>query len=294
MMSNQHLTKPMSLSHVACPVSSGEFGARVFNGEILVFRQLPPVRGICREMRKVMRAALSPIDPISVHVNLTEAEYFQRIHDLQQSIRANRRLYELFSAALELIGFDVSEAYWDRFILRVVPPIASHHGGYASHVMPHRDTWGVNIHQQVNWWAPVFPIAANRTIRFYPCHWRSPIPNTTDSWRFESYLAAMRKSAAGHRPPYPAVPQCLASPRGPVFHPVIKPGDMLAFSAAHLHGSVPNRSKFTRVSFEIRTVHAEHLRCGLAAPNIDNAAKTGLTRIYTNVVSGDKLPASAA
>jgi hypothetical protein len=43
----------------------------------------------------------------------------------------------------------------------------------------HRDTWGTNLYAQVNWWAPVYPITAGRTVALYPTLWSRPVANTS-------------------------------------------------------------------------------------------------------------------
>ena len=53
---------------------------------------------------------------------------------------------------------------------------------------------------------------------------------------------------------------------------VIEPGDLLCFSGAHLHASVPNTSGITRFSVELRTVNAEDVQGRRGAPNVDGEA----------------------
>ena len=53
---------------------------------------------------------------------------------------------------------------------------------------------------------------------------------------------------------------------------MLEPGDVLSFSSAHLHGSVPNSSKLTRYSVEMRTINHKDLEAGREALNVDNEA----------------------
>lgn len=53
---------------------------------------------------------------------------------------------------------------------------------------------------------------------------------------------------------------------------VIEPGDLLALSGAHLHGSVPNCSGVARLSSEWRLVDETDLRGGHGAVNCDGGA----------------------
>ena len=52
---------------------------------------------------------------------------------------------------------------------------------------------------------------------------------------------------------------------------VIDPGEILCFSGAHLHASVPNTSGAARFSTEIRTVNIDDIRSRRGAPNVDGA-----------------------
>jgi ectoine hydroxylase-related dioxygenase (phytanoyl-CoA dioxygenase family) len=53
---------------------------------------------------------------------------------------------------------------------------------------------------------------------------------------------------------------------------VIEPGDLLCFSGAHLHASVPNVSAETRCSVELRTVNIDDVARDRGAPDLDGRA----------------------
>ena len=279
----------MQLETVDVPLPHGDLSERVFQGKFLEMRQLQPIQQFCRLARKLIRTALSSSEPVLAHQYLSKDEYFDRLNKLETRFRSSRELHQAFGSALQLIGFDLADTFADRLILRVIPPLSIHQGFAHSHVEKHRDTWGANIYQQINWWAPIYPIARNRTIGFYPENWLKPLANTTGTWRFKEYLAARKEQPPEYVPDYPSTPQLLVQPQGQPFRPVIKPGDLLCFSAAHLHGSIPNSSRFTRFSFETRTVSMSDIKSGRAAPNIDNQAKEQMLNLFSNLVSGEKL-----
>ena len=54
--------------------------------------------------------------------------------------------------------------------------------------------------------------------------------------------------------------------------PVIEPGDLLCFSGAHLHASVPNTTGLARFSVEVRTVDGGDFADDRGAPNVDGEA----------------------
>ena len=53
---------------------------------------------------------------------------------------------------------------------------------------------------------------------------------------------------------------------------VIEPGDLLCFSAAHVHAGVPNSAGVARFSVEVRTVDAGDVADDHGAPNVDGEA----------------------
>ena len=53
---------------------------------------------------------------------------------------------------------------------------------------------------------------------------------------------------------------------------VLEPGEVVAFSAQHLHRSCRNTTTLARFTLECRTVSAADVAAGRAAPNVDGAA----------------------
>jgi ectoine hydroxylase-related dioxygenase (phytanoyl-CoA dioxygenase family) len=74
---------------------------------------------------------------------------------------------------------------------------------------------------------------------------------------------------------------------------VIEPGDLLCFSGAHLHASVPNTSGATRFSVEVRTVSVDDVHAGRGAPNLDGRAPRTAWRWFTGITSNASLASRA-
>jgi ectoine hydroxylase-related dioxygenase (phytanoyl-CoA dioxygenase family) len=70
---------------------------------------------------------------------------------------------------------------------------------------------------------------------------------------------------------------------------VLEPGDLLCFSGAHLHASVPNVSERTRVSVELRTVNLDDFRSGRGAPNLDGRAPQVPLQWFRSIVDESPL-----
>lgn len=159
-------------------------------------------------------------------------------------------------------------AVWqDRLRLRVVPPLAS--PGHSAHrrigaLPPHRDTWGSGIAEQVNWWLPLYRVAPGRTMLIWHTLFRRHIPNDSATWQFERARDDRR---------YPLLPMAAERPQAPATPVLIGVGELLAFSAAHLHGGVAAHSGVVRFSLDSRTVWAPDSEHGRGAPDMDNGAR---------------------
>jgi len=237
--------RPVTTLHV---ISGALPGARrsefVLAGDLLVFKDVPALVDLCARVE------------VLVHVTTPE--------DLQSRFRADSPAEECLRAALEQVGVDAAGTCWDRPFLRVQPPSQDGAGTLGLH----RDTWSSNVYQQVNWWTPIRPVTPDRTIAFYPAYWRKPIANTSAGWDLEEIRTGRKAGRDVPLVPEPTEPVDAAAE----LRIVIEPGDLLAFSGAHLHASVPNSTAEPRLSVEVRTVSVDDVEQGRGAPNLDGAA----------------------
>jgi hypothetical protein len=191
------------------------------------------------------------------------------IDELRREVRRDPRTKRLLGAALEEVGVDPQRTYWDSIQLRIVPPAEGTR--QIGRLGFHRDTWGSNLLQQTNWWTPIRPLASERTMAIYPGYWSRPIENNSASWDLDEIRARRRSGEPDED--IPIVPE----PTEPVdteseLRIVIEPGDLLCFSGAHLHASVPNVTAETRCSVELRTVNIDDIARGRGAPDLDGRA----------------------
>jgi hypothetical protein len=215
------------------------------------------------------------------------------IDELRSRFRGDVKLQRLFRDALAAVGVDIARSFWDSIYLRVVPPVARRDTErQIGRIGFHRDTWSSNLLQQTNWWTTIRPLSAERTIAFYPGYWSRPIANTSVDWDLEEIRA--RRRSGERDEDIPIVPE----PSEPVdtsseLRVVIEPGDLLCFSGAHLHASVPNVSEETRVSVELRTVNLDDFVRGRGAPNLDGRAPSVPLEWFRSIADGSSLSAVA-
>ena len=190
------------------------------------------------------------------------------------------------------MGVDPARTYWDSPYLRVLPPADPEAERQIGHIGLHRDTWSSNIPQQTNWWMTVHPLAAERTIAFFPAYWSRAIANTSADWDLDEIRARRRAGESDEE--VPIVPE----PTEPVdtsseLRIVIEPGDLLCFSGAHLHGSVPNTSDHARISVELRTVNRDDIDARRGAPAIDGRAPRVPLHWFQSMSDGSPLSKQA-
>lgn len=233
----------------------------VYGGDVIVFRDVEPMRELCALTDGLAREKLNVDDPVHAHRDLAPSEYESRIKALREDYRKHPEARQLLLSALEAVGAGLVDTFWDWLYLRVAPP---GEGGLGYH----RDTWSSNVYAQTNWWTPIYPIDSERSLAFYPAYWRRPLKNTSANWDLGEVRARRRAGESVRLVPEP----CEVVDASSELRLVPEPGDLLCFSGAHLHASVRNRTDVARFSIEVRTVDGRDVCSGAGAPNVDGEA----------------------
>jgi hypothetical protein len=273
-----------ALKVVSGALEDGRRRGAIYGGDLLVFEKVPPMVELCAHADALIREALDTDDPVRAQFGLGRDEYLSRVEALQRRFRRDETAKELFLAALGHVGVDLRRTFWDWLYLRVSPHGDEHAGRRTARLGFHRDTWSSNVYAQTNWWAPIYPITAGRTVAFYPAYWEEPLKNTSRGWDLEEIRAGRSDAPVV---PGPTETVDLASE----LRPVIEPGDLLLFSGTHLHASVPNTTGVARFSVEVRTVDAGDAADGRGAPNVDGEAPRVASGWFRHVEDGTPLPA---
>ena len=276
----------MSVLRVVSALEDVQRRGSVYGGDLLVFEKVPPMVDLCAYADALIREAVETDDPVRAQFGLERDEYLSRVEALQRRFRKDGTAKELFFAALGHVGVDLRRTYWDWLYLRVSPHGDEHAGRRTAGLGFHRDTWSSNVYAQTNWWAPIYPITAGRTVAFYPAYREETLKNTSRGWDLEE-IRAGRSDA-----PVVPGPTETVDPASEL-RPVVEPGDLLCFSGAHLHASVPNTTGVARFSVEVRTVDAGDVADGRGAPNVDGEAPRAAVGWFRHVDDGTPLPASA-
>ncbi len=264
----------------------------VYDGDLLIFKDVASLAELCDLTDGLLREAFETDDPVRAQFALDREDYEDRFETLRERYRKHDKAKDLFRAALEEVGLSIEHTFWDRLLLRALPHDEGRSDGKIERLGVHRDTWSSNVYAQTNWWAPIYPITAGRTIAFYPAYWTRPIENTSAFWDLETLRAERRD---GSKPTVPVIPE----PSEPVdpnseLRVVIEPGDLLCFSGAHLHAGAPNTTGAARFSVEIRTADLRDVASGAGAPNTDGAAPHVALEWFRRAGDGTLLPEAMA
>lgn len=171
--------------------------------------------------------------------------------------------------AWEAVGWDATGLQIDLVRLRAVSPGLENIEAANAVFHCHRDTWYGNPSCQINAWVPLHQVSSANSFRFYTDYFDSPIKN--DSGRFVASQFANeggfgRVSGAE----YSVYPKALETPAGEFRDVEQNQGDLLLFSAAHLHQTLPNRTERVRFSVDFRFFYQDDLASGQGAPDRDN------------------------
>jgi ectoine hydroxylase-related dioxygenase (phytanoyl-CoA dioxygenase family) len=130
---------------------------------------------------------------------------------------------------------------------------------------------------QINWWLPVYPLARENCLAFYPQYFDRPITNSSEMHNHYKWNAEGRTTAAQHvRDDSRQQPKPQEAVQGPDIRLIPPPGSLILFSGAQLHATVENTSGVARYSVDFRTVHLGDAAQRNGALNVDSRC-TGTT-----------------
>ena len=176
---------------------------------------------------------------------------------------------------MAVIGYRRDATWLDRIRLRVVPSRDDVDHRRLQTVPPHRDTWGSGIMTQINWWLPLYPLVETQHDAALARCLQASHREHQRRVELRSVQERQRRTAI----------RCFRLPAGAPANrsvPVlIEPGQLLGFSAAHLHAGVSDAFGAGPASASIRARCGNRTaRAGRGAPNVDGAAREEMWRWF--------------
>lgn len=211
---------------------------------------------------------------------LSGDEFYTRIGKVRKRLASEelyrKRLFEL----LAHLGFAKGEHAVDPVRLRAVTHLGHENPKAAPAYTAHRDTWYANPQAQINWWIPLHAVTEADSFAFFHDSFDKPVPNNSAGFDYDEWMANVGwQSTSGKPAVYPQAQEgSFSAENGDAF--CSGAGDIILFSAAHLHQTVKNASGLTRFSIDFRTVHLGDHASGKGAANVDNGSTGSALKDY--------------
>jgi hypothetical protein len=189
-------------------------------------------------------------------------------------------------------GIDLEKLYFDVPRMRSAYPSHFLTSGIAYAFHPHRDTWYSAPMCQLNWWMPIYPLAPDNAMGFYPRYFSEPIKNNSEIYNYYEWNAKNRATASQHvKSDTREQPKAQEELQPVTVRYLPPPGGIIIFAGAHLHESVPNTTDVARYSIDFRTVHYDDVSRHRGAPNVDSRCTGTTMRDYLRASDLSHLPA---
>ena len=267
-------------------LSSDELRQKLYDGHLVVLTRLQAVADFVEYTREQLTSLFAPHDPEHVHEHIEPAEMAKLLAPWKpqfiHSDQSKRMVCDIITAA----GLPAEHTHFDVPKPRTSFPVGHLTTGVAFAFPWHRDAWYSAPAQQLNWWLPIFPVREDNSMAFDLPSFDRQVPNTSDTFDYYQNNAKRLTTAKQVGKETQARPGAID--HQPVHDLIVlpAPGEILLFSGAQLHTSIPNTSGRSRYSVDFRTVDAMDLVAGRGAPLVDAHCTGTAIRDFHNVKDG--------
>ena len=143
---------------------------------------------------------------------------------------------------------------------------------------PHRDIWYGHSASVVTFWLPLHDAPESQTFAFYPERFDTPVPNDSEIFDYDAWVArgwdlriGWQNIDDGLNTRYPGIVGEVDRGREVGF--AATRGELLLFSGAQFHATLPQSEGTTRFSLDFRAVDLDDHQAGLGAPSVDDRSK---------------------
>jgi hypothetical protein len=264
-------------------IPAAELRRQLYAGDLVILTRLRALAEFVDYVRDELARLFAPHDPQHAHEYIDAAEMAQLLGEWKPRWIHAERSRELVRAIIAEAGFEPECTHYDVPKPRTSFPAGHLTTGIAFAFPWHRDVWYSAPEQQVNWWLPVFPVKESNAMSFDLASFARAVPNTSAAFdyyennarRFTTATSVSREAqsrpgAIGHTPSVDVIP-------------VPAPGQVLLFSGAQLHRSIPNTSGLARYSVDFRTVDTRDLTERRGAPLVDTYCTGTAIRDFVSI-----------
>ena len=258
---------PAILTDPAIPAE--DLRQRLYRGDLVILTKLRALGTFVEYMRAELTELFAPHDPEHVHEHIEPAEMAKILGVWKPRWIHAERSRELVRTIIAEAGFDPEYTHYDVPKPRTSFPSGHLTTGIAFAFPWHRDVWYSAPAQQINWWLPVFPVRDTNAMSFDLASFARAVPNTSGDFDYYENNARRVTTAKSVAKENQARPGAIDHTPSVDVIPLPAPGQVLLFSGAQLHTSIPNSSGLARYSVDFRTVNTSDLQAGTGAPLAD-------------------------
>jgi len=256
---------------------------QLFAGNLVILTRLQALADFVEYTREELTELFKPYDPEFVHEHIEPAEMAKILGMWKPRFIHSERSKKLVRAVIEEAGFPPEQTHYDLPKPRTSFPVGHLNTGVAFAFPWHRDVWYSAPAQQINWWLPIFPVREDNAMSFDLASFDQAVSNTSDAFDYYQNNASRFGTAKQVTTERQARPGAVDHKPDQELVILPAPGEVLLFSGAQLHASIPNTSGRARFSVDFRTVHAPDLRAGRGAALVDAHCTGTAIRDFINV-----------
>jgi len=250
-------------------VPPDEFRQALYDGNLVILTKLSAVSEFVQHAREQLTELFRPHDPEFAHEYFDPATMARMLGSWKPAFIHSDRSKKLVCQIIEQAGFAPEHTHYDVPKPRTSFPVGHLTTGVAFAFPWHRDTWYSAPAQQINWWLPVYSARPDNSMSFDLQNFGQAVPNTSGGFDYYENNARRFDTAKSVGKEAQARPGAIDHTPGVEVIPVPAPGQVLLFSGAQLHTSIPNTSGVARYSVDFRTVDTRDLIEGHGAPLVD-------------------------
>jgi hypothetical protein len=258
---------PAILTDPAIPAE--DLRQRLYSGDLIMLTKLRALEEFVDYMRAELTELFAPYDPEHAHEYIEPTEMAKLLGAWKPRWIHAERSRDLVRAIIAEAGFQREFTHYDVPKPRTSFPSGHLTTGIAFAFPWHRDVWYSAPAQQINWWLPVFPVRETNAMSFDLANFACAVPNTSCDFDYYENNARRLNTAKSVGKESQARPGAIDHSPGVDVIPLPAPGQVLLFSGAQLHTSIPNSSGLARYSVDFRTVDTRDLLAGRGAPLAD-------------------------
>lgn len=250
----------------------------IYGGEIFKLPATPASLALVQAVRELTADRLRHLgsDPRQAQFQTGNDDFFKVITGIRQEIAAAESYRHRQEDLLAELGFVLPAIAYDVVRLRAVQHAGHENPRAAAAYFAHRDTWYANPLAQINFWLPLYEVAADQGFSIYPDYFLRPVKNSSAQFDYAEFMkyVGWQNHRAAAAPTFQAVYPTATEPFDPsqACRFAMRAGELLIFSAAQLHQTFPNLSGETRFSVDFRVVHRADHQAGRGAVNVDTDA----------------------